>query len=186
MKRYLLCAFALFVSSSSFAGGSSYICKTSSGSVVLTAVAAGLDGHIDIYYERGGRKNHYSGDIAIKPGYSNETSSQDLLLAIPTTNIKKISERCERMHIIRADGTECYGREAWSIRTEVSFLISLANGNAVFTDEKLGHDSTVEGKTDQGYIHDRFSCLDSGITSPGGCFAEQDSRLIEWIEAECP
>ncbi|KYG70109.1 hypothetical protein AZI85_15605 [Bdellovibrio bacteriovorus] len=185
MEKYFLLAALLVASVSASAGSSSYVCKNQSGTVIMDAMAAGLDGIINIYYERNGKKHHYRGDVAIKPGYAKDTPPENFLLALPTTNIKKVSEKCERMHVIQADGTECYGREAWNIVTEVNYLISASNGNAVFTDDKLGAGSQVEGKTEQGYIHDRFSCLDAGVTTAGGCFAEQDSQLIEWVEIPC-
>lgn len=166
------------------AASSSYVCENESKTLYTKSADANIEGDFELKYKRSGKDVTYSGEATVV-GNPKYYIGKAPIMAWPVGSSQVLEENCEVMHIIQADGTECYGRQFWNIVTRRTYIIKGENNTSLFTDAILGKDADVDGKTQSGYIVQTLTCTDSGVTTAGGCFVEADSRLVETVSEPC-
>lgn len=168
MKRTFLMASLMVLSSTCvFAGGDmNFTCKNKSKTIVMKTSKVGAIGQIEIQYDRAGKKEIYKGRVVIMSGHDAKCElPETIFCAIPVGNSKSISEDCKQMHVVLDNDFDCLGQKMWRIESQQSYILTTANGNP--------------------YIQDIFTCTNEGSTSPRGCFADGNFKLIEWLKIGC-
>lgn len=173
MKNIFLSSLLVIAASSAQAGYQKLTCTNKNKTITFSD-----EGHIEIKYIKDGKPQTMTGDSQIKPW--DDKTIVPLAFIYPLNGQKHVSAKCEQMHVKHVDGTECDGREQWSIRSTRPFLIISGNGNNLFNSI-----DKVDGKTEDGFIHDTFTCLDEGVTSPGGCRVVDEKDQYEWRSIPC-
>ncbi len=116
--------------------------------------------------------------VHIMPSFDYGTSSDaDLIIAVPISPEKKVSSNHQTMHVVhKRDGSTCDGRERWDDRSIQTYVLMTNNGRSL---GPLLGGAKPKGLTDDQYIIADMTCHSYGVTSPGGCYAE-DGDTVTW------
>jgi hypothetical protein len=113
--------------------------------------------------------------VKIMPKYDyNLAPDNDTITAVPISSERFVSKKHEIMHVRHKDGTSCDGRERWDDRSVQSYVLMGKDGQSL---SYVFDDKTVKGMTADGYIIAEFRCHSYGVTSPGGCFADEGDQV---------
>jgi hypothetical protein len=163
-KIFLMTSVMILISTCVFAGVMNLNCKNKTGTILMNTSGVGAIGQIEIHHNRAGKKEIYKGEVVIMSGHDDKCQfPEKIICAIPVGNSKSISEDCKQMHVVRDNGFDCLGQKMWRIENQQNYILTTASGN----------------------IQDSFTCTNEGFTSPRGCFADRDFRLIEWHKIDC-
>jgi hypothetical protein len=185
-KQHVLTAFLIALSPGlAFAGSSSRDCQTSNKSIVMGA--GNSSNQIQIKISVNGKPTVYEAPVAIMPELDYNTERTDRTVsAIPISNEKSLSRSHKRMHVVHKDGSSCDGRESWDDQSVQSYVLTGPNGKALTIgygfDPKVEALSHLAGMNKDGYLTARFTCHTYGITTAGGCYADDEGDQITWSE----
>lgn len=175
----------LFLSASAFAGSATLTCATPENDIRYAAGNASNLIQIDYSDHNTKQKGTYEVPVRALPNYDyNSAGGDTAILSIPISEKKYTSKSCKQVHVIHADGSECYGRQFWEVIYSQSFVLAGNDGRSLDRINVL-HDRDVPGKISDGYIVRNFECTDEGVTTPGGCFMDPDDKLDEEVDIDC-
>ena len=124
--------------------------------------------------------------MVLQPEFPASAPANDKnVLIVPTSNRKIVSKNNRHIHIVHKDGSDCDGRELWDTAFRQSFIFMAHDGGNLsgeFQTEFKRTDVIVEGQTEDGYVVVEMLCRDWGVTSPGGCRAEDDSDVVTEVK----
>lgn len=176
---------AILFSATVYAGSESLTCHTKENDIRYSAGNAANTIEIDYTDSKTNQKGTYEVPVLALPYYDySSAGGDDAIMSIPTSEKKYSSKKCARVHVIHADGSECYGREFWEMIYTQTFVLAGKNGRSLDVADVL-LDRNVRGKISDGYVVREFECKDEGVTSPGGCFVEEDDKVAEQVEFDC-
>lgn len=178
MIKATLTALLLVSPLAAFAGAQSFSCQ-SLGNQISFSVGNEGDGMIRIKFQElsTGNFNQLSLPVTVMPNYgyagSNEENS---VTVIPVANAKILSSETSHQRVTHKDGSSCDGREFWDTKTLQKFVLTARDGDALSA--KLDfYDKKVQGQTQDGYLVLEMQCRDWGVTSSGGCIAEEGDTV---------
>jgi len=184
MKIFFILSSILF-SATVYAGSESLICHTKENDIRYSGGNAANMIEIDYTDSQTKQKGTYEVPVLALPYYNyGSVGGGDAIMSLPTSEKKYSSKKCARVHVIHADGSECYGRESWEIIYLQTFVLAGKNGRSL-DEANVLLDRNVQGKISDGYIVREFECKDEGVTSPGGCFVQKDDKVAEEVEFDC-
>ena len=173
--RYFL-ALAVMLPFSAFAGSQSRDCQTADQAIVMGAGNSTNQVQIK-FIDSNGKAGTYTAPVRIMPEFDYNTEQNDqTITAVPVSAEKIVSKNHQVMHVVHKDGTQCDGREQWDDHSTQSYVLTGKDGSTLATELVNGK---VKYLTADGYIVAQFQCRNYGVTSPGGCFAD-DGDKVTW------
>lgn len=172
-----------FLSVAAHAGSATLTCQTKENDIRYSAGNGTNMIQIDYLDAKTKQKGTYEVPVWALPNYDyNSAGGDNAIMAMPVSEKKFTDKKCSRMHVVHADGTECFGREFWDVDYVQTFVLAGKEGGSL--NSALG-DRVVPGRISDGYIVREFQCKDEGVTSPGGCFADPSDQLNEEVDVDC-
>jgi len=175
MRRALVFGLVcVVVPGAAHAGFDARDCETRDKAIVLRNNPDENRAHIK-YMGKDRRPGVLDAPVRIMPDHeSNLSDDQDPIVAIPITAERRVSTSHQTMHVRHKDGTTCDGRERWDDRSIQSYVLTGLKGTSL-----AGRfiDKTVKGLTPQGYVVAELVCRSYGMTSAGGCHADEGDQV---------
>lgn len=173
------------LSSAAFAGSATLTCHTKENDIRYEAGNGSNRIQIDYVDTKTKQPGTYEVPVLALPNYDyNSEGGDTAIMSIPISDKKYGTKKCSRVHVVHADGTECFGREFWEIEYAQTFVLAGKDGSSLDMLNVL-KDRDVPGKISDGYIVREFQCKDEGVTTPGGCFPDPSDRLYEEVDVDC-
>jgi hypothetical protein len=167
---------------SAFAGSQSLDCVSRDKSATLAAGNSGLETQIK-FVDKEGKPAVFHGNAKIMPEFDYSSSEDDkTIMAIPTSRKNVLRNLQQTMKVTHKDGSVCYGRQRWDITYTQNYILSGKDGDMLRYKDPFRDAKRIPGLTRDGYILHTFTCHSYGVTTAGGCFVEDDSDIVEWID----
>ena len=177
----LLALTALLPSTFAFAGSQSLDCVSRDKTIQVGAGNSSLETQIK-YVDKDGKPGVLKVPGNILPDFDYNDSEEKSISIIPVSKKTNVKEKHQTMRVTRKDGTSCYGRQAWDDTYTQTYLVTAKNGKPLRGFFEYPYDQKLPGINEDGYIVKVFSCHSYGVTTAGGCFVQDDSDIVEWID----
>ncbi|MGZ3670512.1 MAG: hypothetical protein ACXWR4_11365 [Bdellovibrionota bacterium] len=174
MHRTTLLALSLLCSTPAFAGSQSRDCATPDKSIVMGA--GNSTNRIQIkFIDAAGKPAVHDVPVNLMPAFDyNTEETPDAIWAVPVSEDRSVSRKHLVRHVYHKDKTDCLGREQWDDHSVQSYVLTGKDGKSL--DSALG--GKIKGMNGDGYIVAQFSCHTYGVTSPGGCYANEGDKVV--------
>lgn len=181
--KMLFALSALLFSFAAHAGSATLTCQTKENDIRYSAGNGSNTIQIDYIDSKTKQKGTHEVPVLALPYYDyNSEGGDDAIMSMPVSDKKYATKKCSQIHVIDAQGKECFGREFWEISYTQTFVLSGNGGKSLHS---VLRDREVPGKISDGYIVREFQCTDEGVTTPGGCFQDPSDQVSEEIEVDC-
>lgn len=175
----------LCLSTAAYAGSATLTCHTKENDIRYDAGNGNNTIQIDYTDSATKQKGTYEVPVLALPNYDyNSAGGDDAIMSIPVSEKKWGVKKCSQVHVIHADGSECFGRQFWDVNYTQTFVLAGKDGRSLDVGGVLSQ-RDVPGKISDGYIVRAFECNDAGVTTPGGCFIDPSDRLDEEVDLDC-
>lgn len=182
MPRISLLALTLLLSNTSaFAASQSLDCVSRGKSIQVGAGNSAVETQIK-YIDADGKPGVLKIAGNILPEFDFNDGEENSINLIPVSKKTNVKEKHQTMRVTKKDGSSCYGRQAWDDTYTQTYVVTGKGGRALNAYGLLPYEAKVPGMNADGYVVASFNCHSYGITTAGGCFVEDDSGIVEWID----
>src|SRR5437868_9080928 len=98
------------------AGSATLTCQTKENDIRYSAGNGTNMIQIDYIDAKTKQKGTYEVPVLALPNYDyNSAGGDNAIMSLPVSEKKYSDKKCSRMHVVHADGTDCFGREFWDV-----------------------------------------------------------------------